>query len=271
MTEVPKGHIKLARKAFAADGGDPLWLEKREFSRWEAWVDVLQLAAWKPWRHVTQYGPIDLQRGEFVASLRHLAARWTWTVKKVRTWLETLTKWARLRAQRKTEAGTVYLIVNYERYQSTERPEGTPKGTPEGIERAQQGHKKKQLKQKNGESNTHLESSGADAPPRLVVDAPWPVEAAVWWRETVGRMNEGRMGAALKPYVDAHGWPVVRIALIRWVLERQASGKTCKVEWFADECAQQIKAPAGPNPLDGTIEDPALELATRPRSPRMAS
>ena len=264
MTETPKGHIKLARKAFAADGGDPLWLEEREFSRWEAWIDVLQLAAWKPWRYVTKHGPIDLQRGEFVASLRHLADRWTWTVKKVRTWLATLEKWARLRAQRKTEAGTVYLIVNYERYQTSAPETETPKGTAQGTAGAQQGHKKKQLKQKDGESTTHLESPGADAPPRLVVDSSWPAEAAAWWQETVGRMSAGRMGKALKPFVDRYGWPVVRVALVRWVMERPP-GKPCKVEWFADECAQQIKAPAAANPLEGLINDRALELATRPR------
>lgn len=246
MTEVPKGHIKLARKAFALDGGDPLWLEQREFSRFEAWLDVLQLAAWKPWRHITQHGPIDLQRGEFVASLRYLADRWEWSVKKVRTWLDTLTKWARLRAQQKTDAGTVYLVVNYDRYQSTEKPEGTPKGTPQGIERAQQGHKREAVKQLDGESIKAVESVVADAPKLELVAHSWTAEGTAAWIEFVGRMNAGRFGAALKPMVDKHGWPAIRVAMVRWIMERQATNQPCKVEWFADAATAEINRPAQP-------------------------
>lgn len=142
MKKGHKGHIKLARRAFDPSHGDPLWLEARVYSRFEAWLDVIQLAAFKTRRHLTQYGPIELQRGEFVASVRWLADRWTWTVKRVRTWVATLEKWARLKAQRETQAGTVYLIVNYDRYQSNKPTEGTAEGTPSGTAGAQQGHKK---------------------------------------------------------------------------------------------------------------------------------
>jgi hypothetical protein len=244
VTPPLKGHVKLARKLFAADGGDPLWLEQREFSRWEAWVDVIQLAAWKPWRYVTQHGPIDLQRGEFVASLRYLADRWTWTVKKVRTWLATLEKWARLRAQQETQAGTVYLIVNYERYQSTDDETGTPKGTPEGTAGAQRGHKREAVKQLDGESIKAVQSSAAVASVASVaVVHSWTAEGTACWLELVGRMTPGRFGKALKPFVDKHGWPVVRATMVRWIIERNATGKGVKLEWFADECAAQIALP----------------------------
>ena len=107
----PEGHIKVSRKVFDAEHGDPLWLEKREFSKWEAWIDVIQLAAWKAVKYTTQFGVIALERGEFIASRRHLAKRWRWSEKKVRVWLATLQKGSRLRAQRETESGMVYLIV----------------------------------------------------------------------------------------------------------------------------------------------------------------
>jgi hypothetical protein len=264
VSEAPKGHIKIARRSFDPVAGDPFWLEQREFSRWEAWVDVLQLAAFRDRQHVTQFGTVHLCRGEFVASLRWLADRWTWTVKKVRNWISTLSKWARIRAQREEAAGTVYLIVNYERYQTTGADSADEKGTGQGIERAQEGHKKEAVKHKRDRELSKKESSGADAPPRMALDHSWPAEAAAWWQETVGRMAPGRIGAALKDYVDKHGWPVVKIALIRWVMERQAAGKPCRVEWFADECAQQVKAKSAGNPFSGWMDD-ALELATRPR------
>jgi hypothetical protein len=162
----PFGHIKLSRKVFDAEHGDPWWNEKRERTKWEAWVDVIQLAAFQPRRYVTRFGPVDLERGEFVASLRWLADRWKWSIKRVRGWLAVGTKQARLRAQRETDAGTVYLIVKYDMYQSAGLGVGTPQGTPEGIDGAQQGHSEgtrdKQLKQVKQLKQEVLASSSQD-------------------------------------------------------------------------------------------------------------
>jgi hypothetical protein len=47
-----------------------------------------------------------------------------------------LVRMERIRAQRETQVGTVYLLVNYATYQTTEAEEGTP----EGSSGAQQGH-----------------------------------------------------------------------------------------------------------------------------------
>jgi hypothetical protein len=244
VSEAPKGHIKVARRTFDPVAGDPLWLERREFSRWEAWVDVIQMAAFRARRHVTQYGTVHLQRGEFVASLRYLADRWLWSVKQVRGWISALTKWARLRAQREEAAGTVYLIVNYERYQTTGADADEEKGTGQGIERAQQGHKKEAVKQLDGESNKAVQSSGAPAPKLELVAHSWPAEGSAMWMELVGRMSAGRFGKVLKPFVDTHGWPKVRIALVRWIVERQASNQPAKLEWFADAATNEINRPA---------------------------
>lgn len=135
------GHIKLSRKLFDSDAW---WTEKRAFSRFEAWVDMLQLAAWKPAAIEYHGESIRLARGELVLSIRLAARRWGWTPKKTRGFLERARGMARVRAQRETLAGTVYLIVNYDTYQSSREPKATPEGTPEGtdkgIERAQQGH-----------------------------------------------------------------------------------------------------------------------------------
>jgi hypothetical protein len=134
MTDAPPiGHIKIARKAFDDEHGDTFWLEPREFSRWEAWCDVIQLARYSAYRHQTEFGVVDLLRGEFVASIRWLAARWKWSIKRVRGWVSTCVDGARLRAQRETQAGTVYLVVNYDAYQSQGHSRGAVKGTPKGT------------------------------------------------------------------------------------------------------------------------------------------
>jgi hypothetical protein len=147
IDDAPLGHIKLARKLFDAEHGHAFWNEPRVFSRFEAWVDVIQLAAFASYTyHTAHFGSIDLARGEFVASIRWLGARWKWTVKRVRTYLAACEKWAQLKAQRETAAGTVYVIVNYETYQSQGHSRGTAKGTPEGTAGAQQGHKREASK-----------------------------------------------------------------------------------------------------------------------------
>lgn len=147
MRDGPPPYVKLARKAFDKDAGDRFWLEPRSFSKWEAWVDVIQLACFAPYRHATALGVVDLERGEFVASRRFLAGRWRWTEKRVRIWLATCEKGSRLRAQRETAAGTVYLIVKYDEYQSSGPSKGPVKGPPKGHAGAQQGPKREEVKQ----------------------------------------------------------------------------------------------------------------------------
>lgn len=124
MPVAKRGHIKIARKAFAED---KWWTAKRVFSKWEAWVDMIQLAQWEPREFCsTKFGTIKLDRGEFVLSLRKMADRWGWSFQSVRSFTQSPTFHTRLATQRETPAGTVYLIVNYDLYQSTEVPTTQP-------------------------------------------------------------------------------------------------------------------------------------------------
>lgn len=127
-----RGHIKLSRKMF--DGDDLFWSEPRTFSRAEAWIDLIQLAQWRRRAFASKYGVIELRRGEFVGSMRFLGKRWGWSAKRVLGFLETLAKSQRLEKQRETPAGSVYLLVNYDTYQSErvgdEAVEETPTETP---------------------------------------------------------------------------------------------------------------------------------------------
>lgn len=118
MAVTKRGHVKIARKSFT---DDRWWLEKRVFSKWEAWVDMIQLAQHEPREFVSnKYGTIRLERGEFVLSLRRMAQRWGWGLQSTRSFTRSATFRTRLATQRETQAGTVYLIVNYDLYQSTD-------------------------------------------------------------------------------------------------------------------------------------------------------
>jgi hypothetical protein len=96
-TTPSKGHVKVARKLFATH---PFWHESREFSRFEAWLDVIQLAAFKDGTYRTVNGVHQLGRGQFIASRRWLARRWNWTEKRVRVWLEQCQNRSMLKAER---------------------------------------------------------------------------------------------------------------------------------------------------------------------------
>ena len=136
------GHIKVSRKFFESD---PFWNDAREFSRSEAWLDLIQRAAWKDHSRLVGGQVVEIKRGEFLGSLRFLAEAWGWGVKKVRLFLPLLVKMGRIRAQHETPQGTVYLLENYDSYQSAD----TEKGTQKGTGRAQEGHKEKAGKEKN--------------------------------------------------------------------------------------------------------------------------
>lgn len=135
------GYVKMSRKAYETD---PFWSEPRAFSRWEAWEDLIQMAAWRDHRRVVGMAVLDVRRGEVLASLRFLATRWKWSKNKVAAFLDLLHEMGRIKGQRETQAGTVYLLVNYDRYQSGGTDDGTQNGTAEGREGDSEGTAKGQ-------------------------------------------------------------------------------------------------------------------------------
>lgn len=222
-----RGWIAVPRAMFA---DDPLWTERRPRTKWEAWVDVVQMAASAPYEHVTDHGVIHLERGEVLLSLRFMAERWDWSVKLVRRWLASGPIRARLRAQRKAYDGTVYLVVNYDTYSLPARPKGTEKGTETGNDRAQRGHKIDNLDNSDNlsfwSSTESDPASGPDSGPESdpESDPEEPTSPALrklpkrfadaaytTWGERFGAVNYGRLRKALLACVDA-GVPPERLA-----------------------------------------------------------
>jgi hypothetical protein len=127
-----RGHVKLSRKAYAPleAGGDPFWNEKRVFSKWEAWEYLIQAAAYADHKRVIGGGIVVIPRGHTPPlALSYLAEAWGWGEKRVRNFLKLLVEMDRIRAVSGAPAGTVYLILNYDYYQSTGAEKGTLEGT----------------------------------------------------------------------------------------------------------------------------------------------
>ena len=122
------------------DGADPLWSERRRFSRAEAWIDLLQLAAFRAGPFVTERGTEHLARGEVVASLRYVADRWGWDKNAATRFLEWCEREGQISGHRQGQCGTVYRIANYDTYQGASGEVGTRNGTRLGTAGQQSGH-----------------------------------------------------------------------------------------------------------------------------------
>lgn len=70
-----------------------------------------------------------LERGEVLASERYLERRWNWSRGKVRRFLSACTDLERIRAQRQTAHGTIYLIARYGGFENA-RPTDDPNIEP---------------------------------------------------------------------------------------------------------------------------------------------
>ncbi len=112
------GWILLHRKFFE----HMLWEENREFSKAEAWLDLLQMARWKNEEasKIINGRVIKWKRGQLVASVRFLKKRWGWrSISKVEGYLKLLEKEEMIMRENKTHIGRI-TICNYELYQNVE-------------------------------------------------------------------------------------------------------------------------------------------------------
>jgi hypothetical protein len=136
MAEPKGGYIKIFRKAYE---NHPFWLEKRRFSRWEAWEWLLQKAPWGDGYSVSCDGhEIAIPRGHVLVSSRLLSAKWRWANTSVWRFLRRLESEKMLETVKETPLGVLYLIVKYELYQGAETEDETPNGTADVTAEKQQ-------------------------------------------------------------------------------------------------------------------------------------
>lgn len=135
------GFIKLHRKI------QDHWIyqEKRKFSKYEAWLDMLMMANHKENKFVHGNELIHVNKGEFVSSIRKLGERWDWSNTKVTQFLDLL-KSDEMITYKKDTKKTAVTIVNYGIYHGYEVEKNTQNEHEKDTERTQK-HTNKNVKE----------------------------------------------------------------------------------------------------------------------------
>ena len=161
------------RGVFAVDRGvwdHHMFTTRDAFSKREAWMWLISEAAWKPHRRRIAGATVNLDRGQLSHSLRHLADQWSWSVKRVRGFLDALTEEAMIATTTGTGV-TVITICKYNEYQRVSLPKGTDADTvedtatttPSHTARAREGHNKEDKEYKE-DTTSSLRSDVVPAP-----------------------------------------------------------------------------------------------------------
>lgn len=94
-----------------------LYKEKRKFSKFEAWIDLLMNVNHKDNKILFGNKILEIKRGQVLTSEVKLSKRWDWSRKKVRNFLELLESDEMILKIVIPNRGTVIEILNYDEYQ----------------------------------------------------------------------------------------------------------------------------------------------------------
>ena len=109
-----QGYLGIFRKFFDHE----FWKEKRQYSKAEAWIDLMQCARYgeKPENLLDKRGAYILEYGDVYISSRYLGKRWLWSRTKVAKFLEYLEKRESITYKKKDSHRTIINITNLKGY-----------------------------------------------------------------------------------------------------------------------------------------------------------
>lgn len=144
-----EGYIPISRRLFE----HPFWCEERVYSRFEAWIDLLQNTRFEDTEELIGNRLITVMRGQIPASLRYLGNRWKWSTKKVNSFLDMLVSAKMITKETPKETGqTVITICNYDKYNfcsENEKQQKKQTGNTGETVGKQQGNNIKEYKEIN--------------------------------------------------------------------------------------------------------------------------
>jgi hypothetical protein len=106
-----------------------LWTERRPRTRFEAWIDLIQMASFDDNNELLMNGTlVKWGRGEYPISYSFLADRWVWSIQKVRGYVIML-KNNRQVVTKTTGQTTVLTLCNYDEYNPKQQGRRQAKST----------------------------------------------------------------------------------------------------------------------------------------------
>ncbi len=113
-----QGYLALHRKI----QNHPFYKEKRVFSKYEAWVDILMEVqhSIEPKDVLIGMDVMKCQYGESLKSIKTWSKRWNWTESKVRRYFSLLKKMNQIRTKNEVKTTRLF-VINYESYDPKRR------------------------------------------------------------------------------------------------------------------------------------------------------
>ncbi|MNR93679.1 hypothetical protein D3C72_247370 [compost metagenome] len=141
------GWIKLHRKV------QDHWIyqEKRKFSRYEAWLDMIMMANHKANKFLHGNELVEVERGQFITSELKLMDRWDWGKNKLRLYLDLLEKDGMI-IKKTDRKRTAITICNYGVYHDFETENG-PQADHERTDSGPSADTNKNVKKDKNEKN----------------------------------------------------------------------------------------------------------------------
>ncbi len=133
------------------------------YSRSEAWQDLLMECRYQDGTVLNGGREMEIRRGELVGAISWLAARWNWTPKTVRGFIDALEADGAIsvrapgaiQGQQKGKQAHVISVCNYEKYQSAPDDEGQAKGPDLGTQKASNGQATGNILRKDNKDNNN--------------------------------------------------------------------------------------------------------------------
>lgn len=139
-----------------------LFQEKRKFSKFEAWVDLLLMANYKDAKTLLGSELVEIKRGSFITSELKLMERWSWSKTKVRAFLGLLES-EQMIIKTSDRKKTTITLCNYSDYQTLETTKKPPEDYGETTKRHNEESKElKEVKKEKIAVAEHVRVSQAE-------------------------------------------------------------------------------------------------------------
>lgn len=163
--EQNEGYIAIGRGLFK----HMLWEEDREYSKAEAWLDLIQTAWYGevPARRLFNNRPIMWKRGQVAASIRFLQERWGWSsTSRVSNFLDFLINEEMIELN-KEQGQNIITLCKYDEYNPLKKDKRTATERSENSNRTlgeRSENEREEIKETNT-TNLPIEMAPADAVP----------------------------------------------------------------------------------------------------------